>query len=592
MIKILAVMLSVILTMTGCAQGTGSRPASGGASQAQSGTTNETYSGRTEIPRVEPGEHPDDAAELSRPQNDGDILILYTNDVHCGFNDNLGMAAVAALKKELMRTNRYVSLVDCGDAIQGDVIGGVSDGEYAIDIMNQAGYDLATIGNHEFDYGIGALKLDMGLASFEYVSCNLRYTGSKDDPFKDLQPYVIREYGHVRVAFVGVTTPETFITSSPEHFKEDGEYVYDLRGGDGSELYACIQESVDSARRDGADYVILLSHLGVESELYGSDVVAAHTEGIDVILDGHSHTVIPERILKNKAGENVLLTQTGTKLANVGLLTISSKGNISASLISEYPGRDEETQELTDKLMKAVDEELSEKVGEAAADMRITDEKGTRISRSRETGIGDLLADAMRIRNKTDIGWINGGSIRADIGAGDITYKDVLSVQPFGNSVCIIRAKGQAILDALEFTSRHTLKQYSTSDGSAIGENGAFAQVSGLKYTIDTSIEPSIETDDMGRLTAITGERRVRDVMVVRDDGSEEPIDPEAEYTICGATFAMIQGGDGLTAFDDAELVADEVTMDYMNLAYFIREDLNGMVGEEYASPQGRITVR
>ena len=588
--KILAVMLSVILTMTGCAQGTGSNSASG-ASQAQSGTTRETYSGRTEIPRVDPQEDPD-GAEISRPQNDGDILILYTNDVHCGFNDNLGMAAVAALKKDLMRTNRYVALVDCGDAIQGDVIGTVSDGEYAIDIMNQAGYDVATIGNHEFDYGIGALKLDMSLANFEYVSCNLKYTGSKEDPFKDLKPYVIREYGHVRVAFVGVTTPETFVSSSPEHFKEDGEYAYDLRAGDGSELYACIQESVDAARRDGADYVILLSHLGIFSSIYGSDVVAAHTEGIDVILDAHSHTVIPERILKNKAGENVLLTQTGTKLANVGLLTISSRGNISASMISEYPDRDAQTQELTDKLMSAVDAELNEKVGEAAADMRITDENGTRIVRNRETGIGDLLTDAMRIRNKTDIGWLNGGGIRADINAGDITYKDIISVQPFGNSLCIIKAKGQAILDALEFSSRYVQKQYSASDGSAIGETGGFAQVSGLKYTIDTSVSPSIETDDTGNFTAVTGERRVRDVMVVRDDGSEEPLDPEAEYTICGATFTLIHGGDGQTAFADAELVADEVTVDYMNLADFIVEDLNGVIGDEYAKPQGRITVR
>ena len=338
--------------------------------------------------------------------------------------------------------------------------------------------------------------------------------------------------------------------------------------------------------------MILLSHLGIFSSIYGSDVVAAHTEGIDVILDAHSHTVIPERILKNKAGENVLLTQTGTKLVNVGLLTISSRGNISASMISEYPDRDAQTQELTDKLMSAVDAELNEKVGEAAADMRITDENGTRIVRNRETGIGDLLTDAMRIRNKTDIGWLNGGGIRADINAGDITYKDIISVQPFGNSLCIIKAKGQAILDALEFSSRYVKKQYSASDGSAIGETGGFAQVSGLKYTIDTSVSPSIETDDTGNFTAVTGERRVRDVMVVRDDGSEEPLDPEAEYTICGATFTLIHGGDGQTAFADAELVADEVTVDYMNLADFIVEDLNGVIGDEYAKPQDRITVR
>ena len=198
----------------------------------------------------------------------------------------------------------------------------------------------------------------------------------------------------------------------------------------------------------------------------------------------------------------------------------------------------------------------------------------------------------MRIRNKTDIGWLNGGGIRADINAGDITYKDIISVQPFGNSLCIIKAKGQAILDALEFSSRYVQKQYSASDGSAIGETGGFAQVSGLKYTIDTSVSPSIETDDTGYFTAVTGERRVRDVMVVRDDGSEEPLDPEAEYTICGATFTLIHGGDGQTAFADAELVADEVTVDYMNLADFIVEDLKGVIGDEYAKPQGRITVR
>lgn len=588
--KIMAVLLSMILTMTGCAQGADS--GSGSGTQSPGGHAVETSSARTEIPRVDPQEDSEEGTTRQKPQNDEDIMIIYTNDVHCGVNDGVSMAAVAALKKKLMETNRYVALVDCGDAIQGDVIGAVSDGEYIIDIMNQAGYDLSAIGNHEFDYGIGELKLDMDLADFEYVSCNLKYTGSRENPFEDLKPYVIRQYGQVKVAFVGVTTPNTFISSSPEHFKEDGEYVYDMCAGDGSELFACIQDNVNAARSDGADYVILLSHLGVYDKTYGADVVAVNTDGIDAILDAHSHTVIPERILKNKAGENVLLTQTGTKLANVGLLTITSKGNISASMISEYPDKDEATQELIDKLMTSVDEELDVKVGEAAADIKITDDDGIRMVRSRETGIGDLLADALRIRNKTDIGWINGGGIRASIDAGDVTYRDILAVQPFGNSTCIIKAKGQAILDALEFTSRNTQKAYRASDGTAIGESGGFAQVSGLKYTIDTSAQPTIETDAKGALVSISGERRVKDVMLVRDDGSEEKLDPEAEYTLCGSTFVLVQGGDGLTAFADAELIADEVVVDYVNLADYIRENLSGVIGEEYAGPQGRITVK
>jgi 5'-nucleotidase / UDP-sugar diphosphatase len=361
MIKILAVLLSVIFALTGCTGGSTSDEA---ANQASGGSESQGSSWRTEVPRISPTQEPEteamETAEETTVEAD-DILILYTGDVRCGVNDGIGYAGVAALKNELQKNNDYVALVDCGDATQGAEIGDASEGLYIIDIMNHLGYDLATLGDHEFDYGMAALQKNMDQANYPYTVCNLEYTGEGESPLSGLRSYVIKEYGGVKVAFVGATAPSVLKGDSAEHFSEDGNCVYDLCAGDGTELCERIQEAADEARDEGASYVILVSHLGTEDEACGVYAVAANTDGIDAILDGGAGNAAGEQILENKAGGKVILSQTGSGLADVGLLTITAKGNISSSLISGYPDSDKNTQSVVDGLLTDGDDAEAEK---------------------------------------------------------------------------------------------------------------------------------------------------------------------------------------------------------------------------------------
>lgn len=252
--------------------------------------------------------------QANKTINDKDIVILYTNDVHCGINDNIGYAGLAALKNSFS-TDNYVGLVDCGDSIQGDYIGTVSNGSYIITLMNDLGYQLAIPGNHEFDYGVDTFLDLTKEANFPYLCCNFSYTSDGSMVFES---YKLLEYGQVKVGFIGIVTPETIHSSTPERFyNEEGTYKYDFAAGnDGSDLWALVQNSVDAVKKAGADYVICLSHLGDTDTLapYRSIDMINHTTGIDAVLDGHSHSIVECNRVKNAAGEYVLLSQTGTKL--------------------------------------------------------------------------------------------------------------------------------------------------------------------------------------------------------------------------------------------------------------------------------------
>ena len=272
---------------------------------------------------------------------DNDIIVLYTNDVHCGVDDNIGYAGLALYKKQMQQQTPYVILADAGDAIQGAPIGTLSEGGYLVDIMNQVGYDFAIPGNHEFDYGMNrflelAGKLDCGYYSSNFV--DLR-TGNTV-----FAPYKMFTFGDVKVALVGASTPESFTKSTPSYFQnENGTYVYGFcEDESGESLYAKIQSSVDAARNDGAAYVILVGHLGENgtTERWSSDAVIAHTNGIDAVIDGHSHETVPNKTIANKDGKQISLTQTGTKLKNIGKLTIKADGTITTELVDKVPAKD------------------------------------------------------------------------------------------------------------------------------------------------------------------------------------------------------------------------------------------------------------
>ncbi len=512
-----------------------------------------------------------------------DVVVLFTSDVHCGIDQGFGYAGLAAVRDELAKSN-HVVLVDNGDAIQGEPVGTMTTGEAIVKLMNAVGYDVLTMGNHEFDYGMDRFLELAKEAKAPYVSSNFTHNGELV-----FQPYVIKEFDGVKIAFVGVTTPKTFTSSTPTYFQdENGNYVYGFcEGNDGADLYAAVQKAVDDARAEGAQYVILQAHLGIESECapWMSSNVIANTTGIDALLDGHSHSELTEEKVKNKDGKDVLLAACGTKLANIGYLRITKDGKLSTGLYTwkydvSFPAMLGDTEVA--KAVSAATEELDAKLAEVVAksDVALTimdPETDVRIIRNAETNLGDLCADAYRVMGGADVAVVNGGGIRTNIAAGEITLNDILKVHPFGNALCVVECTGQQILDALEWTARNVP-----------GENGGFLQVSGMTYEIHTYIESSATMDDKGNFTGVTGEYRVKNVMI-----GGEPLDVNKTYTLASHNYMLKSGGDGTCMFMDCKVLVDESMLDNQVLINYITGTLGGVVGEEYAQPygQGRIVA-
>ena len=506
------------------------------------------------------------------------VVVLYTNDVHCGIEDAIGYAGLAAYEKAYEKLGYEVILVDNGDAIQGGPIGTLSKGEYIIDIMNAVGYDIATIGNHEFDYGMDVFMSLREKAEFPYISAN--FCDLEGNTILD--PYVIKELGGWKVAFVGASTPETFTKSTPTYFQDaEGNYIYSFcQGEDGANLYAAVQKAVDAAREEGAEIVIVMSHLGTDgsSVPYTSSDLIVNTTGINAVLDGHSHSVWEMELVQNAAGEDVILTSTGTKLNNVGSLFIAEDGTLTSALHSESLFQDEEAEAFIATVKAQYEETLNQVVANTAVDLTTKDPAtGERAVRTAETNLGDLCADAYRTVLGADIAIVNGGGVRADIPAGDITYGQILSVHPFGNMACLMEVTGQQVLDALEMASR-----------DVPNECGGFLQVSGLSYEINVGVASTVVLDDKNNFVEVAGERRVQNVLV---DG--QPIDPEATYTLASHNYMLKSGGDGINMFQNDTLLQDEVLIDNQVLINYIVDTLGGVVGEEYADPygQGRITI-
>lgn len=523
---------------------------------------------------------------LETPEN---LVLIYTNDVHCGVDagspeGTMGYANLAALKKELEAQNAYVTLIDAGDAIQGEAIGTLSDGDYLVDIMNALGYDYATFGNHEFDYGMDVALALPDKADAQYLACNFMDLQTGDTL---VEPYSIATYGDMKVAYVGIATPESFTKSTPTYFQdEDGNYIYSFcEDGEGQELYDTVQASIDAAAAEGADLIIAVGHLGIDpaSSPWTSYDVIANTAGLDAFIDGHSHSVIEGETVQDKNGEDVILTSTGTKLENIGVMTITPAGEITTQLILGYTEVDPEMDAYIKSIQSQFEAQLNEVVAHTDVELVINDpQTGDRIIRNKETNLGDFVADAYRVTLGADIGMINGGGIRASIEPGDITYGDLIAVHPYGNMMCVVEAKGWEILDTLEVAAMYTPE-----------ENGSFLHVSGLKYTIDTSIPSTVALDEYGMLVSTGDSSRVRDVQVLQEDGTYAPIDPDTTYTLASHNYMIKQGGNGVDLFMDNKLVMDEVLIDNQALINYIQDHLNGVIGADYADPygQGRITI-
>ena len=503
-----------------------------------------------------------------------DVTILYTNDVHTYIDKQspkLTYAAIADLKQSYQNAGKDVLLVDAGDHVQGTAYGSMDEGASIIKLMNAAGYDAATPGNHEFDYGMARAKDIMKEADFPYLSCNwvdLR-TGLRVLP--SVKVFV---RGGRRIAFVGVTTPETFTKSTPAYFmdKAQRKYIYDIQGGDdGKKLYDAVQKAIDKAKLL-ADVVIGLGHLGVDpsSSPWTSEEVIAHTSGFDAFIDGHSHTVMENKQVKDASGKDVTLTQTGSYFANVGEMTIAADGTITTKLIPTHEGMDAGIAAMQTGWVNTVDDMLGEKIAVGDSNFYVSDPAtGKRRIRSAETNLGDFVADGIYTyfneveKLHCDLAIMNGGGIRADVPAGDWTFKTCKQVSPFGNVACLMSVTGKQIQDALEFAARFA--------GEGGKENGGFLQVAGATYEIHTDIPNTVQTDEKNVwIGSATGTPRVQNVKIYdKASGSYLPLDPAATYALAGMNYTLRNLGDGFAMFDGAELIKDYVSEDYLVMATY-----------------------
>ena len=536
----------------------------------------------------------DEAATAATATQPGAIVIVHTNDVHCAVDDNLGYAKLVNYAKTMRSTYGAdnVTLVDAGDAVQGKAMGTLTDGEYLVDIMNECGYDFAIPGNHEFDYGMAQFNTLVARANAKYLSCNFTDLRTGNLMF---DAYAMREYGTgadtKKVAFLGICTPESLTKSSPAHFQEGGTYRYGFCEDDsGAKLYDAVQRAVDQARADGADYVVALAHLGQGgvTPRWTSAAVAANTSGIDVIIDGHSHELYVQTPL-NKNGQPVLVTQTGTQLVGIGQVVINpatgtiaayasdgtetvtaSTTNGTASIIKAWDGVDADTAACIAGLQADLAKITGRVIGRS--DVRLValeDDDYTWAVRAHETNLGDFVADAYLALAwhggiMADIGLVNGGGIRANIEPGDVTYGNLIDVQPFNNQLAYVDTLGQNILDA----------------------SGGLQHAAGLTYTVRTDIPSSVQMPG-GKFGGVAGEYRVRNVLV-----NGEPLDVNRRYKLVSHTFLLVDGGDGLTMFKNDEAVL--LDLDNKALIEYIQYDLKGTIGGEYADPdgQGRIVIK
>ena len=501
----------------------------------------------------------------------GTVTVLYTNDVHTYITEDITYSTIAALKDSIPNS----LLVDAGDHIQGTAYGSMDKGMTIIGLMNTAGYDAATLGNHEFDYRMEGCFNAIEQADFTYLSCNFHRikNGVAADPI--LKPYQLFEVNGIKIAILGITTPETLTSTTPAHFQnEQGEYIYGIAGGsDGAELYSAVQNAIDTASAE-ADCIIALGHLGDDpsSDPWNSEDVIANTTGLDAFIDGHSHSTVEYREVSDKDGNTVVLTQTGEYLNAVGKMTLSADGTITTELLTAedlaHLIPDPEVKAIEDTWVAEIDTQLGEVIGYAQVTLDNYDADGNRLVRSRSTNTGDFAADALYALFRdmgmdVDVALMNGGGIRNKAITGEITYKTCKEIHTFGNVACLITVTGQQLLDGLEWGARQA--------GAA--EEGGLLHPSGLKYTVDSSIPCTVQTDEQGVwIGGPTGEYRVRDVVIYdRDTGGYVPLDLNATYNLAGYNYTLRDLGDGAAMYAGAANVLDYVMEDYMVLATYIQ---------------------
>lgn len=517
---------------------------------------------------------------VAQAQKAGDVVILFDNDVHCAVD---GYPVLAGLRDSMEREGCHVAVVSAGDFSSGGLIGTLSHGDAVVRMMNAVGYDAACLGNHEFDMGVAhMLHLD-SLLYAPMLSCNFVDMRTGTLP---VHPFVVRQYGDVRIAFVGVTTPSTLTGSSPSYFQDStGRWVYTFSS---ETLVAQVQRWVDAALASGAHYVVLLSHLGDREERQNSTWLVSQLSGVDVVLDGHDHHVIPGQMMKDKLSGEVLLASTGSKFLKIGMLVIPADGSpmqcrlMDVEILQSIGCTDTAMASELDLISAEYQADGQRVVAESEVDLVAIDAKEFRVSRMQEVNLGNLVADAFRTVLRADVGWMNGGGLRENIAAGEVSHNMLLAAMPYSNRICRVRVTGQALLDALEIAVRQCPVP-----------NGGFPQLSGLRLRIDTTVVSGVELDSRGTFVRIKGPRRVKDVKILQE-GRWVPLNPKATYTVAGSEYVLTRGGDAVV-FPDSRLMANpkglpEGATEADVVERYLQENLRGRVTAKlYGSQTSRI---
>ena len=537
--------------------------------------------------------------ELQDAKSD-DIIILHTNDVHCGVQDSIGYDGLMLYKKIMQTKYKHVILVDAGDHIQGGTMCYITNGMAIIDIMNKVGYNVATLGDHEFDYEVDQLEKCEAALNCKYISINYCYHMNKQAIYP---AYKIIEAGNKKIAFIGVSTPQALTKSKLINVKDgDGNLVYDfLSENHSKELFDRLQSQIDQIRSQGVDYVIILAHLGIEGDAEfenTSEGLLKNIKNVDALIDGHTHLVY-SKTTPDKTGKQILFAQTGTKLSNIGVLKIASNGTITQENINEVPYDemldsqilsvirnnkrvfvDAEMYNYIQEITGSFSDILNRKIGYTDFPLNIytlgntNKEYNDPLSWEKENVLCNLMTDAIRYFGEANVTIMNAGAIREDILKGNITYQQIVNTMPFSSDILVKEITGLAILDALEFGVR-----------SLPGATPRFPQVSGITYKIDINTPTSVIVDEDEVFVRVAGKRRVYNVFV-----NGEKLDLSKNYTIATNSF-IINGGDGYSMFVPFDVIRASVGIDNEILLKYISETLNGVIPEEYKDVEGRIMM-